>query len=152
MKSNFLSNIFFLYSVIFTTVEVLAEQLTNGSYSVLLVNRAQNNSIVNITWKEIGFSQKSASLKDLRDEIDLGIFNYSYYVYLKPGESQLIKVTPLPDPEASYSTFIIIGAAISVLLLFIAFFVYYTSRKREDTSNSTLSRLVDNSKSGENEE
>ena len=47
------------------TVEVWAGNLSNGSYAVLLVNRASFNASIEITWKEIGFKEENATLRDL---------------------------------------------------------------------------------------
>jgi len=52
------------------TTEVWAGNLSDGSYAVLLLNRASNSSIVEISWKEIGFNEKKAKLRDLWERKD----------------------------------------------------------------------------------
>ena len=47
------------------TIEVWAGNLSNGSYAVLLVNRASYNASIEISWKDLGFKEEKAKLRDL---------------------------------------------------------------------------------------
>ena len=139
------------------TTEVWAGKLDNGTYAVLLLNRGTVKSIVEISWKEIGFNNTQASLRDLWEKRDLGIFNDSYYVYLDSHDSQLIKVTPIDDEnEEGYDiiTFIVIFGVCFLLVAFIFSILFYMKKKRgnEPVVMDSHTALVNNSKNDESNE
>ena len=139
--------------------EVWAGNLSDGSYAVLLLNRGSIASNVNITWKEIGFKEKNAKLRDLWERTDMGIYKESYYVFLKSHESQMLKVTPIKgeedesdkdedkdDDDNKNLIIIILGCALCVfLILLIIFIVLYIKIKREKSRATLGSGLVDKS-------
>ena len=141
------------------TTEVWAGNLSDGSYAVLLLNRASNASIVEISWKEIGFNEKKAKLRDLWERKDLGVFNESYYVFLKSHDSQMLKVTPIKDEDNddnsnnTLTIFIIIIVIFIILLVFIFAIICYMKKRRGDEPNTRTvgSKLVDNSKNDDEE-
>ena len=84
--------------------EVWAGKLNDGSYAVLLLNRGSKRSIVEISWKEIGFTEKQAKIRDLWEKRDIGVFNNNYYVFLESHDSQMLKITPIPDEDEDEQT------------------------------------------------
>ena len=141
------------------TTEVWAGNLSDGSYAVLLLNRASNVSIVEISWKEIGFNEKKAKLRDLWERKDLGVFNESYYVFLKSHDSQMLKVTPIKDEDNddnsnnTLTIFIIIIVIFIILLVFIFAIICYMKKRKGDEPNigAVDSKLVDMSKNDDEE-
>ena len=81
------------------TIEVWAGNLSNGSYAVLLVNRASYNASIEISWKDLGFKEEKAKLRDLWERKDLGEFKDGYNITLESHDSQMLKVTPIKDDE-----------------------------------------------------
>ena len=80
-------------------VEVWAGNLSDKSYAVLLVNRASYKATIEISWEEIGFKEKNATLRDLWEKTDLGIFTDGYNITLDSHDSQMLKVTPIQDDD-----------------------------------------------------
>ena len=64
-----------LSSILDEQTEVWSGKLSDGSYAVLLLNRGLISTDVEISWKEIGFNETKAKLRDLWAKRDLG--NYS---------------------------------------------------------------------------
>ena len=85
----------------YESVEVWAGNLSDGAYAVLLINRASYEATVEITWKEIGFKEENATLRDLWEKTDLGIFTDGYNISLEPHDSLMLKVTPIKDDDGS---------------------------------------------------
>jgi len=81
------------------TIEVWAGNLSNGSYAVLLVNRASYNASIEISWKDLGFKEEKAKLRDLWEKKDLGEFKDGYNITLESHDSQMLKVTPIKDDK-----------------------------------------------------
>ena len=79
--------------------EVWKSNLQDGAFAVLLVNRASFSSNVEITWEEIGFKNKNATVRDLWAKKDLGKFNEKYSINLEKHDSQFLKVWPVDDEE-----------------------------------------------------
>ena len=75
--------------------EVWVESLSNYSYAVLLLNKGSFPHVVKINWKEIGFWNTNAKLRDLWKRKNMGLFQHGYKVILKSHQSQLLKVTPI---------------------------------------------------------
>ena len=118
--------------------EVWAVKLYDNSYAVLLLNVGSIASTVEISWKEIGFTQKKAKLRDLWEGVDMGIYDDKYYIFLKSHDSQFIKVTPLNDENDENSNvivFICIFVVFAILLIFIIGIVFYMKRKRDKEPN-----------------
>ena len=138
------------------TTEVWAGILDNGTYAVLLLNRGTVKSIVEISWKEIGFNNTQAFVRDLWEKRDLGTFDDGYYVYLDSHDSKLIKVTPInPDDEKSdIITFIVIFGVFILLVGFIFSILIYMKKKRgnEPVIRGSQIALVNNSKNDESNE
>ena len=76
-------------------VEVWAGELSDGSYAVLLFNRASMKGKVEITWKELGLKTSKAKLRDLWERKDLGEFEEKYSVELESRDTQMLKVFPV---------------------------------------------------------
>ena len=55
--------------------EIWAGNLSDGSYAVLFLNRGTFTNEIEVNWKEIGFNNTQAKLRDLWEKKDLGIFN-----------------------------------------------------------------------------
>ena len=85
----------------YESVEVWAGKLSDESYAVLLINRASYEANIQISWEEIGFTEKNATLRDLWEKKDLGIFTDGYNITLDSHDSQMLKVTPLKDDDGS---------------------------------------------------
>jgi alpha-galactosidase len=140
------------------TTEVWAGKLSDGAYAVLLLNRGTIGAKVEVTWKEIGFDEKQAKLRDLWEKADIGVFNNSYYVFLKSHDSQLIKVTPIHDEDEEgngKAIFIVMIIVCVVLLTFIFGIILYMKKKRADVElnmRETQSSLVNQTKNDENNE
>ena len=60
----------------------MAGNLSKRSYAFLLVNRTSFNASIEITWKEIGFKEENATLRDLLEKKDLGQFKDGYNITL----------------------------------------------------------------------
>ena len=54
--------------------EVWAGNLSDGSYSVLLLNKASLSHRIKISWEEIGFNDAKAKVRDLWERQNLGYF------------------------------------------------------------------------------
>ena len=74
--------------------EVWAGNLSDGSYSVLLLNKARITQRIGISWKEIGFNDVKAEVRDLWERRSLGYFENGYEVSLKSHSSQFLKINP----------------------------------------------------------
>ena len=61
-----------LSSILDDQTEVWSGKLSDGSYAVLLLNRGLISTDVEISWKEIGFNENKAKLRDLWAKKDLG--------------------------------------------------------------------------------
>ena len=137
------------------STEVWAGKLNDGSYAVLLLNRASTSAMVEVSWKEIGFKEKKAKLRDLWEKTDLGIFNESYYIFLKSHDSQLLKIFPIKEDnenENNVTILVVMILGFIILLGIIFFVIYYMKKKRENHSSTSNigSKLVDSR--NENEE
>ena len=85
----------------YESVEVWAGNLSDETYAVLLINRASYEATVEIKWEEIGFKEKNATLRDLWEKADLGIFTDGYNITLDSHDSQMLKITPVKDDDGS---------------------------------------------------
>ena len=135
-------------------VEVWAGNLSDGTYAVLLLNRASFSSKVEISWKELGFDNKKAKLRDLWEQKDLGEFNEKYVVYLGSHDSQLLKVFPIEDStileenehEIQNYVMIALGGVIFIgICAFVGVFIYNKMNKKKD--NEENDKLIDNNES-----
>ena len=126
--------------------EVWAGKLSDGSYAVLLLNRATIKTRIEINWKEIGFEEEEAKLRDLWDRRDLGDYKYRYYTELKPHESQMLKVTPIKEKGVKLFTILAIAGGALLLLLIIIIIIVCCIKKRnnEPNVNDIDDKLVDN--------
>ncbi|CAF1005733.1 unnamed protein product, partial [Didymodactylos carnosus] len=60
-------------------LEVWSGPLTDGSIAVLLLNRGPDNESITVKWIDIGIpEQYNATVRDLWQHADLGVFNQSY--------------------------------------------------------------------------
>jgi hypothetical protein len=75
--------------------QVFAKREANGDYIVALFNTATSGSTtVGVTWPQAGFSG-SARVTDLWSGKDRGVIADSYSATLRPGETRLIRATPV---------------------------------------------------------
>jgi hypothetical protein len=123
--------------------EVWSGKLSDGSYAVLLLNRGLISTDVEISWKEIGFNETKAKLRDLWTRKDLGNYTLNYSVYLTSHDSQLLKVTPIyeekdedgenKDKDSNNNTSILVANTLSLglLICFIFGIILYMNYKRE---------------------
>ncbi|MBO6244579.1 MAG: ricin-type beta-trefoil lectin domain protein [Clostridia bacterium] len=148
-------------------VEVWAGNLTNGTYAVLLLNRAYYSGKVKISWKELGFNYTKAKLRDLWEQKDLGEFNEKYTVYLGSHDSQLLKVfppddTPITDTPDSDNTdtpveeedkheiqnYVMIGLGVIIFIGICVFVItFIINRKKQKKENDENDNLIDNNES-----
>jgi hypothetical protein len=69
----------------------------NGSAAFLLNQNGQQSSNGTVFFADIGFlATTNATIRDLVARKELGNFVGSFTVELKPDESRLLKITPLP--------------------------------------------------------
>ena len=113
--------------------EIWKGKLNDEAYAVLLVNRASINYKIEVTWKEIGFENKKAKLRDLWEKKDLGEFEDNYTVYLGSHDSMFLKVWPLEDEEEENKWWIIVliaaGSAIFISIVLVIIF-YFKMRNK----------------------
>jgi Na+-transporting methylmalonyl-CoA/oxaloacetate decarboxylase gamma subunit len=134
------------------TVEVWAGKLSDESYAVLLINRASYQATVHVTWEEIGFKEKNATLRDLWERTDLGKFTDGYNITLDSHDSQMLKITPIADEDGgddddeddeedggSGKAFVIVGIVFGVLiiLIIIILIIYCCIIKRRNKEPNT---------------
>jgi hypothetical protein len=65
----------------------------DGSYAVGLFNLGEAPATVKVPWSSVGFSG-SASVRDLWERRDVGVFATSFTAELQPHASMLLRVTP----------------------------------------------------------
>ena len=123
--------------------EVWAGKLSNGTYAVLLLNKASFTYDVEITWKEIGIKHINAKLRDLWERKDLGIFKKGYKVTLKSHSSQLIKVTPIIElmekNNTKYLFFNILENILIIslfIIIIIVLYIIYLFKKKKKKKNT----------------
>ena len=110
--------------------EVWAGNLSDGSYSVLLLNKASLTHEVEITWEELGFYDIKAEVRDLWERKSLGYFENGYEVSLKPHSSKLLKITPYNQVriyKEKYFIILIIIIIIIILILVIIFLIIFSA-------------------------
>ena len=126
--------------------EVWAGNLSDGKYAVLLLNRATISNKVEISWKEIGISEKEVKLRDLWERKDLGTFNNKYVVYLASHDSQFLTLEPVKEEEEDEHfiqniVMIVLGVIIFIVgSLFI--FVYCKNRNKEGQESNDNSKIM----------
>lgn len=77
-------------------LEVWAGELADGSYAVILLNRAQTAFSVTAKWADIGLSSTTyAKVRDLWERKDLGVYSSGFTAELEGHASRFIKVTPI---------------------------------------------------------
>jgi hypothetical protein len=132
--------------------EVWAGNLSNGSYAMLLLNRADTPQKVEISWDEIGFDNKTLKLRDLWEQKDLGEFNDSFSVSLESHDSVLLKAVvkePIPpeDDKDNHKVqnivMIALGGVIAICIGVIIY-MYIKNRKSKNGENEERDRLIEN--------
>ena len=139
--------------------EVWAGNLSNGSYAMLLLNRAATPQKVEISWDEIGFDNKTLKLRDLWEQKDLGEFNDSFSVSLESHDSVLLKAEvkePIPpetdtdgpeDDKDNHKVqnivMIALGGVIAICIGVIIY-MYIKNRKSKNGENEERDRLIEN--------
>jgi alpha-galactosidase len=131
-------------------VEIWAGNLSDKSYAVLLINRASYRANINISWEEIGFKEKNATLRDLWEKTDLGVFTDGYNITLDSHDSQMLKVTPIKDEDggdeddeedggSSGQAFVIVGIVFGclIILIIIILIIYCCVIKRRNKDPNT---------------
>ena len=125
-------------------MEVWAGKLSDGSYAVLLLNRASSNETVEVNWKEIGFKEEKAKLRDLWTKKDLGEFKEGYSITLDPHDSQMLKVTPVKEKGKLFTILaIVFGALLLLLIIILIIICCIKKRKKEPDTNDVEDKLVD---------
>ena len=132
----------------YESVEVWAGNLSDGSYAVLLLNRASFNATVEVNWEEIGFKEEKAKLRDLWEKKDLGEFKDGYKITLEPHDSQMLKVTPVKGKKDKGNKLftilaIVFGALLLLLIIILIIICCIKKRKKEPDTNDVEDKLVD---------
>ena len=112
--------------------EIWKGKLNDEAYAVLLVNRASIDYKIEVTWKDIGFENKKAKLRDLWEKKDLGEFEDNYTVYLGSHDSMFLKVWPIEEEEENKWWIIVLiaaGSAIFISIVLVIIF-YFKMRNR----------------------
>ena len=130
--------------------EVWAGNLSDGSYAVLLLNRGSLTNELEVNWKEIGFNNTEASIRDLWERKELGEFKNGYKISLKSHTSQLLKVTPKENEnnngkennEESKTNVIIIVINFILIITIILVSVFLIIKIRKKFSNINLEQNV----------
>jgi len=134
----------------FEATEVWAGNLSEGTYAVLLLNRASISNKIEVSWKELGIKNDKVKLRDLWERKDLGEFKDKFSTYLGSHDSQLLKVFPVEDKEEeteeSYKieniVMIVLGA---IILIGICAFVYiYIVNRKKQRQNEEDKGAKDN--------
>ena len=131
--------------------EVWAGKLSDGSYAVLLLNRASKEAEVEINWSEIQLDWKKAKVRDLWAHKDLGEFNDNYKIRLGKHDSQLLKVFGTNDDQSGDKTdtsstsddddddnttlIIIIVITVVIVAIGVIIFVIIYCNKRKNANN-----------------
>ena len=127
----------------FEATEVWAGNLSEGTYAVLLLNRASISNKIEFSWKELGIKNAKVKLRDLWERKDLGEFKDKFIAYLGSHDSQLLKVFPVDDKEETGETeekeeehkienivMIVLGAIIIIgICAFV--YIYIVNRKKQ---------------------
>ena len=117
--------------------EVWAGNLSDGSYSVLLLNRGSLTNELDVKWIEIGFNNTNAKIRDLWEKKDLGIFKNEYKINLKSHTSQLLKITPIEiidgnnENNGNNLLLIIMIIIVVILISIILSFIFIKIRKKK---------------------
>ena len=139
----------------FEATEVWAGNLSEGTYAVLLLNRASISNKIEFSWKELGIKNAKVKLRDLWERKDLGEFKDKFIAYLGSHDSQLLKVFPVDDKEETGETeekeeehkienivMIVLGA---IILIGICAFVYiYIVNRKKQRQNEEDKGAKDN--------
>ena len=118
--------------------EVWAGNLSDGSYGVLLLNKARIAQRIGISWKEIGFNDVKAEVRDLWERRSLGYFENGYEVSLKSHSSQFLKINPYKKDNIYTEIYFIIEIIIISFALIVIFFIIFsvrTNRKKNENEN-----------------
>ena len=138
--------------------EVWAGNLSDGSFAVLLLNKASYESEVEVTWEELGINNTKASVRDLWAKKNLGLIKNGYKIKLKSHESKFLKVFPDSDnsdndKENNTAVFAFTICSLALVVGFIFFILCYMEIKREkanknpdevDNVNSIGKLMIDN--------
>ena len=127
--------------------EVWAENLSDGSYSVLLLNKASLSHRIEISWKELGFLDTKAEVRDLWERKSFGYFENGYEINLKSHSSQLLKITPYKQvniyKKKYFINLIIITLFVLIILILIIFSVITNYKKKEKKNTMRSIRIID---------
>ena len=131
-------------------VEVWAGNLSDGKYAMLLLNRASMSGKVEISWDELGISEKRAKLRDLWDKKDLGEFENKYAVYLASHDSQMLTVEPTTEKkeeekdEHKVQNIIMIALGVVIVIgICIFVFMFISNRIKNKNTSEENSNLID---------
>jgi len=76
-------------------LEVWSRSLADGSRAVILFNRGKAPADISVTWEQIGYpAHLRATVRDLWQHKDVGIFNNSYSATVDSHAVAMVKVTP----------------------------------------------------------
>ncbi len=75
-------------------LEVWARELSDGNRAVVLFNRGENDAVMSVSWKDIGWDNtKQARVRDLWLKKNLGIYKNKYSVTVPAHAAVMIKIT-----------------------------------------------------------
>ena len=120
--------------------EVQAGNLSDGSYSVLLLNKASFTQ-----WKEIGFNDVKAEVRDLWERQSFGYFENGYEISLKSHSSLLLKITPYKQYNMYIEKYFIIEIIIilfALIVIFLIIFSVMTNRKKNKNKMKPI-KIID---------
>ncbi len=81
--------------------EVWAKSLSSGGVAVLLLNRGEQTSDLRANWSDLGLLEGGASVRDLWQHQDLGMFDASFTARAVPAHGSVMLVVrgKKPEPE-----------------------------------------------------
>ena len=121
--------------------EIWGGKLSDGDYTLLLVNRASITTKIEVNWDNLDlFDENKVKLRDLWEKKDLGEFKDKYSVLLESHDSQFLRVTPIEDDtKIMIIIIIVLGAAIFITTILVV--AFYCKMKKSSPKN-----LEDNDK------
>ena len=126
-------------------IEIWKGKLSNGTYAVLLVNRASIDYNISVLWKEIGFNNKKVKIRDLWQNKDIGESEEKYSTLIKSHDCVFLKVWPIDDDDKILFIVLIAagGAIILSIILVVIFYCRMKHRKVDEIQDND--RLLERS-------
>ena len=110
-------------------IEIWKGKLSNGTYAVLLVNRASIDYNISVLWKEIGFNNKKVKIRDLWQNKDLDESEEKYSASIKSHDCIFLKVWPIDDNDDKIFFIVLIVAGGAIVLSIILVVIFYCKMK-----------------------